>query len=60
MTTVNSLPAVLGKVQFLKLSREAEAVEQAEDQNRELRVGLKAKDSLEPAHVIEGFMDYGE
>ena len=35
-------------------------MEQAENQDRQLRVGLEAQKSLEPVHVVEGFVDHRE
>ena len=51
---------VLGQVELLKLGSQSEAVEQAEDQHRELGVGLKTQKSFEPVHIVEGFVDHRE
>ena len=45
--------AVGGEREVLQLRGEAEAMEQAEDQHRQARIGLKAEIAPEPVHVLE-------
>src|SRR6266850_5165923 len=44
--------------EILQLGREAEAVEEAEDEHRQLRVRLEAEEAPEPVHVLERLVDH--
>src|SRR5690349_1436152 len=52
--------AVGRQFELLKLRGQTETVKQAEDEHRDARVRLKAKEALEAIHVLERLVDDGE
>src|SRR5262245_11558917 len=48
------------ELELLKLRGQTEAVEEAEDEDRDSRVRLKAEEALEAIHVLERLVDDGE
>src|SRR5438034_6867355 len=52
--------AARGEREVLQLRGEAEAMEQAEDQHRQARIGLKAETAPEPVHVLERLVYHRE
>ena len=51
---------VLRQRELLQLGRQAEAVEQAEDEHRRPRVRLEAEEAPEAVHVLERLVDHRE
>jgi len=52
--------SVLRQIKLLKLGGQTETVEQAENQDGELSVGLKSQKPFETVHVVEGFVHHRE
>src|SRR5580704_4309878 len=52
--------SIPGEVELLKFGRQAKAVEQAENQDRNFSVGFKPEQAPEAIHVVEGLVDHGQ